>query len=1233
MTPEQKARQQIDRQLEQAGWIVRDYRQMNITAGLGVAVREFPLTTGDADYMLYADAKAIGVVEAKPKGHTLTGVETQSGKYLDGLPAGLPSHRLPLPFAYESTGEVTQFTNTLEANARSRAVFTFHQPEELIRLVKLDKQVRTKLREMPPLNIGHLWRVQIESIQNLEASLAANRPRALIQMATGSGKTYTAVNACYRLIKYADARRILFLVDRNNLGKQTLNEFQQFVSPVNGYKFTEEYTVQHLKKNTIAPASKVCITTIQRLYSMLKGEDDFLEENEEGSLFETETSLFREPLPVIYNAKIPIETFDFIVVDECHRSIYNIWRQVLEYFDAFLIGLTATPTKQTIGFFNGNLVQDYAHEQAVVDGVNVGYDVYRIETKITSDGAKLAREPGVFVPHRDRRTKSKKYKELDDDLTYTANQLDRDVVSENQIRLVVCTFKDKLPEIFPGRTEVPKTLVFAKTDLHAEDIVRIIREEFGKGNDFCQKITSKSTGKKPDELLSEFRNSYFPRIAVTVDMIATGTDVKPLECLIFMRNIRSLGYFEQMKGRGCRVVDPDVLQSVTPDAKHKTHFVIVDAVGVCEDEKTATKPLDRKPAVPLDKILNLVAAGAANDDVVSTLASRLSRLELQVDPIQQAAIQKASGGKSLAELSARLLKSIDPDANVEAASRRFHPIHGYAAEIGYFDPASPVADLKGNLPHWRQEGATYFVTFRTADSLPQQKLNQWLAEREEWLKCNPDPHSPEQKQDYWQKFPERIQKWLDSNYGECLLERLDARQIVVEALLHFDGVRYTVREWVVMPNHVHVVVTPLGDNELSDILHSWKSFTSKKINKLLERTGSFWQAESFDHIVRSPESLERIEAYILANPEHLAEGTFTLSSTLQTRRDASSTWEPTVEQIALVEREQLETALKAFHDPNLRDAILAAKRSLEQVIDEQTPDQLLRAGFDAEALEKAKSMLTSFRRFIEDNKDEIEALQVLYSVPYRAGLKFRHVKELAAKLNQPPFFVDPNHPESLTRLWQAFELVEAASRLLPIGDEARNQKAASRRLPTGDGDGDEARNQKAAGRRLPTGDGDGDETRNQKAASRRLPTGDGDGDETRSQKAAGRRLPTGGGDGGGDETRNQKAAGRRLYLVDVIALVRHAIDPNTPLAPIGITVEERYRQWMAEKQAAGVSFTADQRKWLDAIKDHIASSLNIEQDDLEDVPFNTIGGLGRAYELFGDNLAAILDELNMRLAA
>src|SRR5262249_11423672 len=340
---------------------------------------------------------------------------------------------------------------------------------------------------------------------------------------------------------------------------------------------------------------------------------------------------------------------------------YNLWRQVLDYYDAFLIGLTATPTTQTLGFFGQNLVQDYTHERAVADGVNVGFDVYRIETKVTRDGVKLAKQPGVFVPHRDRRTKKKKYKELDEDKTFIATQLDRDVVAADQIRLVLRTFKERLPEIFPGRTEVPKTLVFAKTDLHAEDIVKAIREEFGKRNEFCQKITSKSTGKKPEELLADFRNSYYPRIAVTVDMIATGTDVKPLECLLFMRNIKSLAYFEQMKGRGCRVIDPDSLQSVTPDAKAKTHFVIVDAVGVCEDDKQVTKPLDRKPYVPLDKVLDAVKTGAADAELVSTLAARLTRLNRQLDAKQEEAIRKAAGGMTVPQLAVSLLRSIDPD--------------------------------------------------------------------------------------------------------------------------------------------------------------------------------------------------------------------------------------------------------------------------------------------------------------------------------------------------------------------------------------------------------------------------------------------------------------------------------------------------------------------------------------------------------------------------------------------
>jgi type I restriction enzyme, R subunit len=441
-----------------------------------------------------------------------------------------------------------------------------------------------------------LWSAQIEAIENLERSLAADKPRALIQMATGSGKTFTAVSAIYRLIKFANAKRVLFLVDRSNLGRQTLKEFQQYVTPDDGRKFTELYNVQHLQSNTLDPVSRVCITTIQRLYSMLAGEAEFDPQLEEGSLFELDNALGDQPKVVRYNPAIPIEFFDVIVTDECHRSIYNLWRQVLEYFDAFLNGLTATPSKQTFGFFNQNLVMEYSRQRAVADGVNVDGQVYRIRTAITDGGSTV--EAGYYVDRRDRLTRKVRWEQLDEELTYDAALLDRAVVAESQIRTIIQTYRDKLfIEIYPGRSDVPKTLIFAKDDSHAEDIVRIVREKFGKGNDFCQKITYRVTGVKTEDLIASFRNSYHPRIAVTVDMIATGTDIKPLEVLLFMRPVKSRVLFEQMLGRGTRVINSTDLQAVTPDARLKSHFVLVDAIGVIEQEKVETQTLDAVPQI------------------------------------------------------------------------------------------------------------------------------------------------------------------------------------------------------------------------------------------------------------------------------------------------------------------------------------------------------------------------------------------------------------------------------------------------------------------------------------------------------------------------------------------------------------------------------------------------------------------------------------------------------------
>ncbi|MEW5771094.1 MAG: DEAD/DEAH box helicase family protein [Pseudomonadota bacterium] len=823
MNPEAEARENIDKLLTAAGWHVCDAAAANIHAARGVAIREFPLPGyGFADYLLYVDGKAAGVIEAKKEGVTLTGVETQSDKYTKGLPAGLPRWGNPLPFSYQSTGIETRFTNGLDPQPRSRSVFAFHKPDLLADWLAFSNVVDiesgkaaqpsatflAKLQAMPVLKTEGLWPAQVQAIRNLEQSLKENRPRALIQMATGSGKTFTAISFIYRLIKFAGARRVLFLVDRGNLGDQTLKEFQQYASPYNNFKFTEEYIVQRLQGNTLDSTARVCICTIQRMYSMLKGKD-LPEELDEESVDQL-GGLFKQPEPIEYNPAIPIESFDIIVTDECHRSIYNLWAQVLEYFDAYLIGLTATPSKQTFGFFNQNLVMEYNHEMAVADGVNVNYDVYRIRTAITEQGSQV--ESGYAVQIMERDTRKKRWEQLDDDFSYDPNQLDRDVVAPDQIRKIIQTYRDKLfTEIFPGREWVPKTLIFAKDDAHAENIVEIVREEFGKGNDFAQKITYRTTGAKPKDLINEFRTSPMPRVAVTVDMIATGTDIKAVEVVMFMRAVKSRAFFEQMKGRGVRVIKPDDLQSVTPDAKAKDHFVIVDAVGVCEQDKTDSRPMEQKPTVSFEKLMQAVAFGNTEDDVLTSLAGRLARMEHRISAEDDARIRSLSGGLGLKDLAHQIVASLDPDAEL------------------------------------------------------------------------PSPAS-------------------GSGAG--------------------------------------------GEGALS------------------------------------PSPLEG---------EGRGEG-----AALQARI----------------------TATIPLHNPELRQLILEIKQKNDVVIDIISADEVLEAGFSPEALDRAKGMVQSFEQFIADHKDEITALQVLYSKPYKHRLTFEAVKELADAIEKPPYLWNES------QLWNAYAALE-----------------------------------------------------------------------------------------------------------------------------------------------------------------------------------------------------------------
>lgn len=672
--PEQIARDNIDKMLRDAGWAIQSKSTVNLAAAKGVAVREYQTDIGPADYVLFVDRKPVGVIEAKKEdeGHRLTVVEEQSSDYAKAKLKYLNND--PLPFVYESTGIVTRFTDYRDPKPRGRNVFHFHQPGTIAEWLKKGDSLRARLQKSPVLDETGLRPAQIKAVNNLEHSFKKNRPKALIQMATGSGKTFTAATFVYRLLKNADAKRILFLVDTKNLGEQAEQEFMTFQPNDDNRKFTELYNVQRLTSSYIASDSQVCISTIQRMYAILKGEelDESAEQDNpnESSWMQQQASK-KQAMPVEYTPKVPIEQFDFIVIDECHRSIYNLWKQVLDYFDAFLIGLTATPDKRTFGFFNENVVSEYTYEESVIDGVNVPYDVYNIETEISKNGDVI--KGGWFLDRRDKLTRKKRWQQEEEDTEYSKNDLDKKVVNPSQIRNIIREYKHALKTtIFPKRVdengdyEVPKTLVFAKTDSHADDIIKIIREEFDEGNDFCKKVTYKAV-EDPKSVLNRFRNSYYPRIAVTVDMIATGTDVKPLEVLLFMRDVKSTNYFEQMKGRGTRTINSDTLQLVSKTAKTKTHFVIVDAVGAIKSKKTDSRPLERKPTIALKDLLGAVTMGIADEDLFLSLANRLIRLDKQITDKEQEKLLEYSGGKNLKQITKELLTAFDPDAIEEIA--------------------------------------------------------------------------------------------------------------------------------------------------------------------------------------------------------------------------------------------------------------------------------------------------------------------------------------------------------------------------------------------------------------------------------------------------------------------------------------------------------------------------------------------------------------------------------------
>ena len=936
--PEQIARDKIDKLLQASGWVVQNSKQIDFSAGQGQAVREYQTDVGPADYVLFVDKKAIGVIEAKREdiGHKITDVETQTEGYANATLKWV-NNQEPLPFLYESTGVITRFTDSRDPKPRSREIFSFHRPETLKEWLENTLSLRSRLNHIPALNPDKLPAQELglrdcqeNAIVNLEDSFKHNRPRALIQMATGAGKTYTAITAMYRILKHAKGKRILFLVDTKNLGEQAEQEMLNFTPSDDARKFTELYAVQRLKSSSVPKDAQVCISTIQRMYSILKGEelDESLEELNPAELLTRP----KDPMPVVYNPKVPLEFFDFIFIDECHRSIYNLWRQVLDYYDAFLIGLTATPDNRTYGFFKKNVVSEYDHEKAVADGVNVGNEIFTIETEITKKGATIKAKQQI--QHRERQTRRRRWEQQDEDENYSSKQLDKDIVNPDQILTVIRAFRDNLPTIFPNRTEVPKTLIFAKTDSHADDIIQTVREEFGEGNAFCKKVTYKAakdrkdadgnliqSGEDPKPILSQFRNDYNPRIAVTVDMIATGTDVKPLECLLFMRDVKSRNYFEQMKGRGTRTLDHDDLKKVTPSAQTaKTHYVIVDAIGVTKTLKTASQPLITKPSVALKDLATGVMMGANDADTISSLAGRLARLNKQLEQKDQEKIQKAAKGISLIQIINGLLAAID------------------------------------------------------GDNIEQRALQ--LAEQ------------------------------------------------------------------------------PIGTNPGDD-------------------------------------KRKAAQAELVSQAANVLNG-------------------------------------------DLIELIDSIRRDKEQKIDHTNLDSLTKAEWDKDSTEQAKAVIQSFTDYLNEHKDQIEALQIFYSQPQRRKeLTLAMIQEVMDKLKADKPTLAP------LRVWQAYSQLENYQGKQPLSE-----------------------------------------------------------------------------------------------LSALVALIRRACDIDGELITYDATVRRNFQNWVMQHHAgAGDKFNEQQMQWLHMIRDHMINSFHFEREDLEMSPFDAQGGLGKMYQLFGDKMDLLINELNEVLVA
>ncbi len=656
MTPEEKARAKIDQWFNDAGWQAINRDQYS-PASTAVAIREGLLKGNlEADYFLFINGKAVGALEAKREEIDVSSerVSEQVETYARSVPEYYQAYEKPLPLLYKSNGKVVLFKDNRDKNSDYQEINRLHTPREVVKMLGIDDP----FAGLPTLPLKGLRNCQYEAVSELEESFRTGQKRALMVLATGAGKTYTACLASYRMLAYTPMRRILFLVDRNNLGKQAENEFGTFRLTENGEAFNNIYKVDRLKSSRFPSDSNVVISTIQRLFSLLKGEDIMDSEDDEDYNEGEEITLPDNP-------QLPHDFFDLIIIDECHRSIYGNWKKVLEYFDtARLIGLTATPVPETMAFFNKNRIVNYTLEQSIVDGVNVDCRIYRIKTMATEQGGAIMEGDELKV--ETRYTGEVKQIRNSEASNYTKEELNRSIINPSQIKLILSTYRDAVytemfndPQRVPNMDYLPKTLIFALNEAHATNIVQIAKEVFGRSDDrFVQKITY-SAGDS-NELIRQFRNDKDFRIAVTCTLVATGTDVKPLEVVLFMRDVASLPLYTQMKGRGVRTIGDEQLRAVTPNALSKDCFYLVDAVGVTEHEHMIPQPYEgpEGETITLAVLLERISHGFLPDNYIRRLASVLSRIWNKADNSQRHEFTRLAHA-DMKELASRMYEDLE----------------------------------------------------------------------------------------------------------------------------------------------------------------------------------------------------------------------------------------------------------------------------------------------------------------------------------------------------------------------------------------------------------------------------------------------------------------------------------------------------------------------------------------------------------------------------------------------